>query len=74
MGMGRSDGGTLSYSIAPDWRGAGLGTQLVAALVATPHALPGPLWAETHPDHHASQAILRKNGFKPRGSREWVRW
>lgn len=73
MGVGRLGSGVLGYSVDADWRGCGLGTQLVAALVA--HAPPGPLWAETHADHAASHAVLRKNGFKPRkGNTEWIRW
>jgi len=62
----------VGYSISADWRRQGLGTELVAGLVA--HAadtgLVRRLVAHTDADNLASQEVLRRNGFEPAGTIE----
>ena len=59
----------IGYSIAADWRGQGLGTELVAGLVqqAADTGLVRRLTARTTPDNPAAQRVLLRNGFAPEG-------
>ena len=59
----------IGYSIAADWRGQGLGTELVAGLVqqAADTGMVCRLVARTAPDNPASQRVLLRNGFAPAG-------
>ncbi|MBH8558570.1 GNAT family N-acetyltransferase [Hymenobacter negativus] len=66
--LGRPDAdGTaeLTYSIAADWRGQGLGTELVAGLVqqAADTGLVRRLIAHPPTDSPAAQQVLLRNGF-----------
>ena len=70
--LGRPDAdGTaeITYSIASDWRGQGLGTELVAGLVqqAADTGLVRQLVARTPADNPAAQQVLLRNGFAPTG-------
>ncbi len=55
----------IGYSIAADWRGQGLATELVGGLVAHAAAtgLVRRLVAHARADNPASQQVLRRNGF-----------
>ena len=57
----------MGYSIAAEWRGQGLGTELVAGLVqqAADTGMVRRLVAHTQPDNLASQQVLLRNGFAP---------
>ena len=55
------DGLELVYFLAPEAQGRGLGTELVAALVARG---AGRLMATVHPDNERSMKVLRKAGFR----------
>ena len=59
----------IGYSIAADWRGQGLATELVGGLVqqAAATGLVRELVAHTDADNAASQQVLRRNGFAPAG-------
>ena len=59
----------IGYSIAADWRGQGLGTELVAGLVqqAADTGLVRRLVARTPADNPAAQQVLLRNGFAPTG-------
>ena len=59
----------IGYSIAADWRGQGLGTELVAGLVqqAADTGLVRRLTARTTADNLVSQQVLLRNGFAPDG-------
>ena len=71
--MGPPDAGgpaEIGYSIAADWRGQGLGTELVAGLVqqAADTGLVRRLTARTTSDNPAAQQVLLRNGFAPAGT------
>ena len=71
--LGRPDAdGTaeITYSIASDWRGQGLGTELVAGLVqqAADTGLVRQLVAHPPADDTAAQQVLLRNGFVAAGS------
>ena len=55
----------IGYSIAADWRGQGLGTELVAGLVqqAADTGMVRLLIAHTPADNPAGQQVLLRNGF-----------
>lgn len=55
----------IGYSIAADWRGQGLATELVAGLVqqAAATGMVRRLVAHTQAGNLASQQVLRRNGF-----------
>ncbi|MBX0291738.1 GNAT family N-acetyltransferase [Hymenobacter sp. HSC-4F20] len=57
----------LSFSVADDWRGRGLGSELVAGLVrhVADTGLVRQLTARTAPANTASQRILERNRFEP---------
>ncbi|SHI38889.1 Protein N-acetyltransferase, RimJ/RimL family [Hymenobacter daecheongensis DSM 21074] len=57
----------IGYSISTDWRGQGLGTELVAGLIthAAQTGMVRRLMAYTQPDNIASQQVLLRNGFEP---------
>ena len=59
----------VGFSIAADWRGQGLGTELLAGLVqhAAVTGMVRRLVAQTHPANVASQQVLLHNGFEPSG-------
>ncbi|MCB2406459.1 GNAT family N-acetyltransferase [Hymenobacter lucidus] len=59
----------IGYSIAADWRGQGLGTELVAGLLhqAAQTGMVQQLAAHTQPDNLPSQQVLVHNGFEPAG-------
>lgn len=56
----------IGYSIATDWRGQGLATELVAGLVqhAARTGQVRRLLAHTLPDNAVSQRVLVRNGFR----------
>ena len=60
----------IGYSIAADWRGQGLGTELVAGLIqqAADTGMVRRLTARTTADNPASQQVLLRNGFAPAGT------
>ncbi|NML66112.1 GNAT family N-acetyltransferase [Hymenobacter sp. RP-2-7] len=60
----------LGYSIAADWRGQGLATELVAGLVqqAAATGLVHRLVAHTQPENLISQKVLLANGFESSGT------
>jgi ribosomal-protein-alanine N-acetyltransferase len=60
----------IGYSIAADWRGQGLGTELVAGLIqqAADTGMVHRLVARTTADNPASQQVLLRNGFAPAGT------
>ena len=62
----------IGYSIAADWRGQGLATELVGGLVqqAAATGMVRRLLAHTDADNLASQKVLLANGFRPDGSVE----
>jgi len=55
----------IGYSVAEGWRGLGLATELVAALVerAVREGSVRRVIARARPDNVASISVLRKNGF-----------
>lgn len=55
----------IGYSIAADWRGQGLATELVGGLIqqASHTGMVRRLLAHTLPGNEASQRVLRRNGF-----------
>ncbi|GAA4016593.1 hypothetical protein GCM10022408_32600 [Hymenobacter fastidiosus] len=57
----------IGYSIAADWRGQGLATELVAGLVqhAAQTAMVRRLIAHTQPGNEASRQVLLHNDFQP---------
>lgn len=57
----------ISFSIAADWRGQGLGTELVAGLVqhAADTGMVRHLVAHPAADNTAAQQVLVANGFEP---------
>ncbi len=59
----------IGYSIAADWRGQGLGTELVAGLLqqAADTGMVRRLIAHTTADNPASQQVLLRSGFAPAG-------
>ena len=59
----------IGYSIAADWRGQGLGSELVAGLVqqAAATGMVRQLLAHTAADNLPSQRALVRNGFGPDG-------
>ncbi|WP_302052019.1 GNAT family N-acetyltransferase [Hymenobacter sp. BRD128] len=60
----------MGYSIAADWRGQGLGTELVAGLVqqAAATGQVRRLVAHTEPENLTSQRVLLANGFTSVGT------
>ena len=60
----------IGYSIAADWRGQGLATELVAGLLqqAADTGLVRRLVAHTPPENLASQRVLLANGFISEGT------
>ena len=62
----------IGYSIAADWRGQGLATELVAGLVqqAAATGTVRRLVAHTRPDNPASRQVLLRNGFEAVGPAE----
>ncbi|RZK20989.1 MAG: N-acetyltransferase [Hymenobacter sp.] len=60
----------IGYSIATDWRGRGLATELVSGLVqqAAATGLVRRLVAHTQPENSASQKVLLANGFASTGT------
>ena len=60
----------IGYSIAADWRGQGLGTELVAGLVqqAAATGLVRRLVAHAEPDNLIAQRVLLANGFASEGT------
>ncbi|MDB5268561.1 MAG: hypothetical protein JWP58_1601 [Hymenobacter sp.] len=66
LGRPTADGtAEITYSIAADWRGQGLGTELVAGLVqqAADTGLVRQLIAHPPADDAAAQQVLLRNGF-----------
>jgi ribosomal-protein-alanine N-acetyltransferase len=59
----------INYAVAEEWRGQGLGTELVAGLVqqAVDTGMVRRLVAHTPPENEAAQQVLRHNGFSPTG-------
>ncbi|WP_210521526.1 GNAT family N-acetyltransferase [Hymenobacter terricola] len=59
----------ISYSIAADWRGQGLATELVAGLVqqAAATGMVRRLLAHPAADSPAAAQVLLRNGFAPTG-------
>ncbi|GAA3945567.1 GNAT family N-acetyltransferase [Hymenobacter algoricola] len=57
----------IGYSISADWRGQGLGTELVAGLIrqAEQTGMVRRLLAHTEPGNAASRQVLLRNGFQP---------
>ena len=62
----------IGYSIVPDWRGQGLGTELVGGLVqhAAGTGAVRRLLAHTVADNKPSQRVLVANGFVAKGFAE----
>ncbi len=60
----------VRYAIADDWRGQGLGTELVAGLVqqAAATGLVRRLVAHADPDNLIAQRVLLANGFASEGT------
>lgn len=60
----------IGYSIAADWRGQGLATELVSGLVqqAADTGLVRRLAAHTQPENLISQKVLLANGFESEGT------
>ena len=60
----------IGFSIAVDWRGQGLATELVAGLVQQAAATGMVQWlvAHTGADNLAAQGVLLRNDFQPVGS------
>ena len=60
----------IGYSIAADWRGQGLATELVGGLVqqAATTGMVHRLIAHTNADNAASQQVLLRNGFEAAGA------
>jgi RimJ/RimL family protein N-acetyltransferase len=59
----------IGYSLLPDYRGAGLASEMVAGLVewAFRHSTVASIEAETTPDNLPSIRVLERNGFEPVG-------
>ncbi|HEY8423831.1 MAG TPA: GNAT family N-acetyltransferase [Clostridia bacterium] len=59
----------IGYGINPEYQGKGLMTEAVKAAVYWAAAQPGvtAIEAETEPDNIASQRVLKKAGFVPKG-------
>ena len=58
----------VNYSIAADWRGQGLATELVAGLVQQAEATGMVRQLTAHPtDNPAAQQVLLRNGFRAAG-------
>ncbi|MDO7873469.1 GNAT family N-acetyltransferase [Hymenobacter sp. ASUV-10] len=59
----------INFSIAPEWRGQGLGAELVAGLVQQAEATGMVRRLVAHPETEnlAAQQALRLNGFEPVG-------
>lgn len=55
----------LHFAVAEDWRGQGLGTELLAGLVQQAEATGQVRQLRAHPapDNAAAQQVLRRNGF-----------
>ena len=56
----------IGYSVAPAWRGRGVGKRGVAALVRLVRKDPSvlALKAQTRPTNQASRRVLERNGFR----------
>lgn len=57
----------LSWTVAPDWRGNGYGTAMLAEVL---NKLSGMIVAEIKPDNAASIRMAEKCGFKLSGTRD----
>lgn len=71
LGRPTADGtAEITYSIAADWRGQGLGTELVAGLVqqAADTGMVRQLIAHPPADNPAARQVLLHNGFVAAGS------
>ena len=70
----RPEGRVLSWMVAPEARGLGLGKRMLRAFVAE---LEGPLQARIRPDNEASLRMARAAGLSPAGEADgialWVR-
>lgn len=70
----------ITFAVAADWRGQGLGTELVAGLVqqAAATGLVRRLVAHAAPDNPAARQVLLRNDFQPSDgaleSRETIRF
>lgn len=65
-----SDGSVeIGYGIKPEYEGRGLATEAVTAMAKWAIAQPGVvrIEAETEPNNIASQRVLQKSGFVPKG-------
>ncbi|MCI1187931.1 GNAT family N-acetyltransferase [Hymenobacter sp. DH14] len=62
----------ITFAIAADWRGQGLGTELVAGLVqqAADTGLVRRLVARPAAANEVAQRVLLRNGFEPAGTAE----
>ena len=59
----------VSLTVAPEWRGRGIGTRVLRALVAEAFGAPGlrRLVARVKPDNAASRAAFERAGFTRAG-------
>ncbi len=59
----------VSLTVAPEWRGRGIATRVLRALVAEAFGAPGlrRLVARVKPDNAASRAAFERAGFTPAG-------
>jgi RimJ/RimL family protein N-acetyltransferase len=59
----------IGYSLLPDYRGAGLASEMVVGLIgwARSHSTVAVIEAETTPDNLPSIRVLERNGFEPVG-------
>jgi RimJ/RimL family protein N-acetyltransferase len=59
----------VSLTVAPEWRGRGIGTHVLRALVAEAFGAAGlrRLVARVKPDNAASRAAFERAGFSPAG-------
>lgn len=62
----------VSFSIATDWRGQGIATELVGGLIqqAADTGMVRQLVAHTPADNEAAQRVLLRNSFQPAGTDE----
>jgi RimJ/RimL family protein N-acetyltransferase len=60
----------IDFSVAADWQGQGLATELVAALLqqAADTGMVRRLVAHPPADNLAAQQVLLRNGFEPAGA------
>jgi RimJ/RimL family protein N-acetyltransferase len=62
----------VSLTVAPEWRGRGIGTRVIVALVTEAFRTPGlrRLLAHVKPDNAASLAAFERAGFTPAAAAE----